>query len=263
LLARRNVHVCLADIDGSRAEAAARDLDREGPGTAESAAVDVSDAAAVTDLIESVHRRHGWLDYLFNQAGIGVFGEPEELTLAHWERVIDVNVRGVIHGCHAAYPLMRQQGFGHLVNTASMVGLVPGFGQQAAYGMTKHAVVGLSLGLRAAGADAGVRVHVVCPGVIDTPMLDTAEVPGLPTPPSVAGVDPRADFRELGLRKLYPPRRLAQDILRGVDRNRAVIIAPRQARMICRVARYAPRVTRALSLKHTRQLRRRRSAGAR
>src|SRR5207244_3176836 len=76
-------------------------------------------------LIEDVHARHDRLDYLFNNAGIGVGGNLEDLTMAHWERIIDVNLRGVVHGVMAAYPLMIRQGRGHIVNTASMAGLVP------------------------------------------------------------------------------------------------------------------------------------------
>ena len=84
---------------------------------------------------------------MFNNAGVGVAGEVDELSLEHWNRALDVNVRGVIHGVHAAYPLMLAQGFGHIVNTASPAGLMPS-PLIAPYGMSKHAVVGLSLSLR-------------------------------------------------------------------------------------------------------------------
>jgi len=104
---------------------------------------------------------------MVNNAGIGVGGEASELTLAHWERVIDVNLRGVIHGVHAAYPVMIAQRSGHIVNTASLAGLMPS-PWLTPYAMTKHAVVGLTLSLRAKAAAHGVRVTAVCPGVVDT-----------------------------------------------------------------------------------------------
>src|SRR5664280_3721454 len=81
----------------------------------------------------------------------------QDLSLAHWQRVVDVNLMSVIHGVAAAYPLMIEQGRGHIVNTASLSGLVPS-PLLVPYSTTKHAVVGLSIGLRVEAADHGVRV---------------------------------------------------------------------------------------------------------
>ena len=81
--------------------------------------LDVRDRDAFVSLVQEV----GPLDYLFNNAGISLGGETEELTLEHWNSIIDVNIRGVVHGVAAAYPQMIRQGNGHIVNTASMGGL--------------------------------------------------------------------------------------------------------------------------------------------
>ena len=83
--------------------------------------------------------------------------------------MFDVNLRGVAHGVQAAYPIMVEQGFGHIVNTASMAGLIAG-GHAGSYFTTKHAVVGLSKALRIEARQYGVKVSVVCPGVIRTPI---------------------------------------------------------------------------------------------
>jgi NAD(P)-dependent dehydrogenase (short-subunit alcohol dehydrogenase family) len=239
-LVERGHHVVLADVDDG-VHAVADTLAATGPGSARSVVVDVADADAVDDLVRGSHRDHGRLDQLFNNAGIGPFGEPEELTLAHWNRTIDVNLRGVIHGCHAAYPLMKDQGFGHIINTASLAGLVGGLATAAPYAATKYGVVGLSLALHVAGADHGVGVHVVCPGGIDTPILDRDEVPGLPTPPGMRGVTMRTMNRDVGVPvRNYPPERLAQDILRGVARDRPLIVAPFSAGAVWRMFRLAP-----------------------
>jgi NAD(P)-dependent dehydrogenase (short-subunit alcohol dehydrogenase family) len=259
-LVRRGAHVTLADIDEAAVHHQAERLTAQGPGAAVAAVVDVRDSEAVTQLVNDTHAGHGRLDLMVNNAGIAVGGEPEELVLAHWNRSIDVNLRGVIHGCHAAYPLMMGQGDGHIVNVASLAGLMPGAGQMAPYAATKFAVVGLSLSLRAAGADRGVRVSVVCPGFIDTPILYKGPPEDLPVPASTAAQPPASE--SLSGVRLYPPERLAEDVLRGVDRNRALILAPRSARVLALAARFAPGLTNRMMLAATRKFRERALEGS-
>ena len=104
----------------------------------------------------------GRLDLMFNNAGITWAADTELLTLEQWNSIIDVNIRGVVHGVAAAYPQMVRQGHGHIVNTASMAGLAAA-GLITSYVMTKHAVVGLSLALRTEAAAHGVGVLAICP----------------------------------------------------------------------------------------------------
>ena len=217
LLLKRGLHVVIADIDG---DAAAEAADRLGP-LAEGAQLDVAEAEAVADLVTSTHGRHGQrLDYLFNNAGIGASMPVDSIDLAHWRRTIDVNLAGAVHGCHAAYPLMVRQGFGHIVNTASLAGVLGGLGAAVPYAASKHGVVGLSLAWRVAAAAHGVGVHVVCPGGVDTPLLDKVTFPGLAVPEGAAR-SMRSLSAEMGVKRFYPAERLAADVLRGVDRNRA------------------------------------------
>jgi len=199
-------------------------------------ALDVADAGAVAELIGRVADDHGHLDLLFNNAGVGVWGDVADLTLAHWNRAIDVNLKGVVHGVVAAYPLMVRQGRGHIVNTASLAGLVPG-PLLTPYAMTKHAVVGLSTGLRVEAAAHGVRVSVVCPGIIETPLLDKGNPPDLPA------TGPLPDGRKMLTRSMgrpYPAASLADDVLAGVARNRAFIVTPRHARAAWALYRLSP-----------------------
>ncbi|MCV2488675.1 SDR family oxidoreductase [Geodermatophilus sp. YIM 151500] len=238
-LVRRGDDVVLADVDGGAATDVAEQLTALGPGTASAAGIDVREAAAVTTLVTGTVDRRGRLDLMFNNAGVGMGGPAEELTLAHWERAIDVNLRGVVHGVHAAYPVMVRQGSGHIVNTASLAGLLPAPGS-APYGTTKWAVVGLSLSLRGEGAARGVKVSVVCPGGVDTPILDKGMSPDLPRVPGAEGVDARALVTRMSGGRLYSADALALDVLRGVDRNRAVIVAPRQARIPWWLMRLSP-----------------------
>ncbi len=237
-LARRGATVVLADIDEAGVKDAADALGAGPPGRVSGVALDVADAAAVAALVKRTASDHGHLDFLFNNAGIAVGGPVSELTLAHWNRTIDVNLRGVVHGVVAAYPIMISQGHGHIVNTASLAGLVPS-PMLTAYGMTKHGVVGLSESLRMEAAAFGVRVSVVCPGVIDTPLLDKGNPPDLP---EVTHAPNARRLLTSMIGQAYPAASLAEDVLDGVARNRPVIVTPRHARIPWRVYRISPRL---------------------
>jgi len=233
-LAARGATIVIADLDETGAKAVAGEWPQ---GQVSAAGLDVRDAGAVAGLVRQVAADHGRLDLMFSNAGIAVGGLADELTLDHWDRVIDVNLRGVVHGVHAAYPLMVGQGHGHIVNTASLAGLVPGPGL-APYAAAKHAVVGLTLSLRAEGAGHGVRVSAICPGFVDTPLLGRVN-PDLPQ--TQTGANAAVLARRLG--KLYQADLLARDVLAGIERNKALIVAPRSARVAWRMARYAPGLT--------------------
>jgi NAD(P)-dependent dehydrogenase (short-subunit alcohol dehydrogenase family) len=229
-LAKRGATVVIADIDEAAGKSVAAELDQ-----ATAVTLDVRDAAAVAELVAQVKADHGQLDYMFNNAGIAVGGLVEEFTLDHWDRVIDVNLRGVIHGVHAAYPVMLAQGNGHIVNTASLAGLIPGPGL-APYDATKHAVVGLSLSLRAEASGRGVKVSAICPGFVDTPLLGRVN-PDLP--PTSAGQENGGNISDI-VGPLYKADLLAEDVMRGLAKNKPLIVAPRSARVLWRMTRYAP-----------------------
>ncbi|GAA1293421.1 short-chain dehydrogenase [Planotetraspora silvatica] len=239
-LLRRGVDVTIADIAG--AESTARELGCSG------ARVDVTDAAAVEDLVGGLKADRGRLDFMFNNAGIAVAGRTDELTLDHWNRMLDVNLRGVVHGVQAAYPIMVEQGFGYIVNTASLAGLIP-VPLMLPYTTTKYAVVGLSLALRVEAAAHGVKVSAICPGFVDTPLLDHTN-PGLPQ------TEIGRLARTIGVRvqkRLYPADAVARDVIRGLERGQALIVVPSFARRAWSLVRLSP----ALSVHATRQATRR------
>jgi NAD(P)-dependent dehydrogenase (short-subunit alcohol dehydrogenase family) len=226
-LADRGATVLVADIDGVGAARVADQLRRTG-GSGEAVALDVTDAGAVADTVGHFAEDHGGLDFMFNNAGIGVGGEVSQLSLEHWRRVIDVNLLSVVHGISAAYPAMIERGRGHIVNTASLSGLLPS-PLLVPYSTTKHGVVGLSVGLRIEAADHGVRVSVLCPGLIETPLLDHGNPEDLPPVESMPDI--RAMLTDL-MGKPYPASSLARDTLDAVALNRAIIVAPRRARAV-------------------------------
>ena len=222
-------HVTVADLDVDAALGVADALD--GPGTATAAHLDVRDASAVAGVVDEVVARHGALDLMFNNAGITFGGETHELTLDHWNAIIDVNIRGVVHGVAAAYPVMVRQGHGHIVNTASMGGLMAA-GLITSYVMSKHAVVGLSLALRTEAAAHGVGVTALCPAAVETPILDKGEL----------GRFRGRDYylKGQGIRHPLDPDTLAKEALAAVAADRPLLVTPRAARMAWRVGRLAP-----------------------
>ena len=210
-MAQRGATAVVADLDRSRAEQVAQEI-RAAGGAAWPSEVDVVDPEAVQRTVDEVIEREGRIDYLFNNAGISLFGEVRDMTLEQWSRLFAVNVTGVVNGVAAAYPRMIAQGSGHIVNTASMAGIVPTPGATA-YAATKHAVVGLSTGLRGEAAAYGVKVSVFCPGLIDTPMKDALTYVNLDKDKMLT--DPRV--------RLTSADKCAEVVLSGVERNRSII----------------------------------------
>ena len=221
-MAARGTRVCVTDIDGGAASRVAAEC---GAG-AEAVALDVRDAEGVKRAIEAFAAKHGRLDYVFNNAGFAIAGETDDIPLAAWRRIIDTNISGVLQGVLAAYPLMLKQGSGHIINTASLAGLgaAP---LLAPYGLTKHAVVGLSKSLRLEGASRGVRVSVLCPSAIETPMLDA----GNPKDSQIGWAPDTRRFLTAVAGPPHPVERCASETLAALDRNQGIIVLPMRARI--------------------------------
>lgn len=242
-LVTSGAHVVLADLDGAAAERSAREIAAAGTpagGSVLGCEVDVRDLAAVRALVEEIASVRNGLDLMFNNAGITLGGQTHEMQPAHWDRMIDVNLRGVVNGVLAAYPAMVARGNGQIVNTASGLGLVPST-LVVAYAATKHAVVGLSTALRPEAARHGVGVSVLCPGAVDTPILDNGPPPDLP-PLASAVMTGREYLTTVGLRPMTADR-FAQRALHDVARNKAIIVAPRSAKAMWYLHRLSPGVT--------------------
>jgi NAD(P)-dependent dehydrogenase (short-subunit alcohol dehydrogenase family) len=227
-LASEGAVVTVADRDGPGAEAVAHGIRARG-GQAKGCPLDVRDAAAVAALVDGFAAEHGRLDYLFNNAGIVVGGEERYVSLEDWNQVLDVDLRGTVHGVRAAYPIMVRQGSGHIVNTASIAGLVP-TSMNLSYAAAKYGIVGLSHGLRIEGARLGVKVSVVCPGFIDTPLYQTAEMRGPLDMQQLLGLFPTR----------MPAERCAHVILDGVARNRSTILVTAEAKLMWAIQRISP-----------------------
>ena len=242
-LARRGAIVVIGDINLPGAQEVADAIAATG-GTSFAAYVDVRDAGSVQALVDDTVEHHGRLDIMFNNAGIGVGGEFHTLSLEHWRTAIEVNLMGVVHGVAAAYPVMVRQGTGQIVNTASLAGLIasPGLGP---YATTKGAVVSLTTALRAEGEALGVRASVVCPGFVDTAIYENA-------------IGVKLDKKELIAKlrlPMMPAKQSALAILRGTERNKAVIVFPWSARFLWLLTRFSPWLLAPLQRRMTQRLR--------
>ncbi|MEU3905788.1 SDR family oxidoreductase [Streptomyces goshikiensis] len=152
-----------------RLDALTREIDEAG-GTAAFRRLDVTDAADVRDFVAAAQERYGRVDVMVNNAGVMPLSPLDALKVDEWDRMIDVNVRGVLHGIAAALPVMRAQGGGHFVNVAS-VGAYEVSPTAAVYCATKFAVRAISEGLRQE-SDGSVRVTLVSPGVTESELAE-------------------------------------------------------------------------------------------
>jgi len=233
-LAKRGCEVVLADLQIELAEEVASKIHLSG-GKAKAVKADVTDFPAIEHLVQETVKRTGRLDYIFNNAGIGIGGHVNQYSIEDWNQIIDVNLRGVINGIQAAYKMMIAQGFGHIINTASMAGLMPNPGN-VNYATTKHAVVGLSKSLRVEAALMGVRVSVLCPGVIRTPILEKGGEYGK----MLIEIPPEQLHRMWEKFRPMSPNIFAKKVLNSVAKNKAIIIVPSWWKVFWWVDRLSP-----------------------
>jgi NAD(P)-dependent dehydrogenase (short-subunit alcohol dehydrogenase family) len=219
-LVDEGAEVWIADRQMGPAQVLAQRLN-SGGGKAHSIELDVRSYPSFQQAVAKAVQQSGRIDYLFNNAGIGVGGEIDSYTLDDWNDVIDVNLRGVVHGIQAVYPIMIRQHSGHIVNTASMAGLITTSGQ-GAYTATKHAVVALSKTLRLQAERHGVQVSVFCPGVIRTPILTGGQYGRN----KMTGISDEELLKIWERSRPMAPEMFAERALRAVLRGDAIIVVP-------------------------------------
>jgi NAD(P)-dependent dehydrogenase (short-subunit alcohol dehydrogenase family) len=235
LMGKRGAHVVACDLkESAAAETAA--LINDAGGSAEAKTLSVTDYEAVQALADEIAGSRGSIDYLFNNAGIGIGGEARDFSINDWRTVLDVNLYGVVNGVTAVYPIMAKQGSGHIVNTASLDGLVP-FPMHVSYTASKYAVVGLSQALRIEGAPLGVRVSVACPGRVKTAIFDTTRL---------INSDREKTMRIVNAAPAITAETCASRIVGGMDRNEELILPSAYARFMWGLERVSPELTHGL-----------------
>ncbi len=217
--ARKGAKLHIADINDAAVEMVADECRSLGA-IVFTHLVDVSDPQAVARFAATVFDAEGAVDVLHNNAGIGHAGPTDETTLDDWQRVIGVNLMGVIHGVHFFVPRMLAQGRpSHIANTASLAGLVA-TPQMAPYCTSKFGVVGLSESLDAELGPRGIHVSAICPGIIDTAIVDNTTMRG-------KFADSASRIQKFYHTRGTSPDVVAEAVLHAVEHNRIIQPTPR------------------------------------
>ena len=245
--ARRGANLAICDIGEAglaETEAAARKLGA----SVIARRVDVAKADEMQAFADAVHGQVESVDVLMNNAGVGLGGGLLETSLEDWHWIVDINLFGVVHGIHCFVPAMvkRARG-GHVVNVASMAGYVAG-SLLPAYTTTKFAVVGLSESLREELAPHRIGVTAICPGIINTGIVQASRLRG-----AQATLAIRSEMQRGFDRRNYTPERVAENMLKAIARNRAVAPISPEAWIFYYLKRLAPDFVRWLGARVTKQ----------
>ena len=213
--ARKGARLFLTDIEETPLQAAAEEIRAAGGTVDDAAALDVSDHAAVEAMAGEIHSAHGSLDVVMNVAGIAVWGTIDTISHDQWRRVVDVNLMGPIHVMECFVPAMIAAGRGgHVVNVSSAAGLF-GLPWHAPYSAAKFGLRGVSEVLRFDLRRHDIGVTLVCPGAVDTGLVNTLVIAGVTREgPTIEKFTRR--FR----RGAVTPETAAAKILEGLERNR-------------------------------------------
>jgi NAD(P)-dependent dehydrogenase (short-subunit alcohol dehydrogenase family) len=235
-LAREGASLAIADVKAAELDETVKMLERIGCSRDKVSAhiVDVSDKERVAEFAREVVDAHGGAHLLINNAGVGLFGMAEQLSIEDIEWLMGVNFWGVVYGVKHFLPILRLQPQGHIVNISSVFGIIGPVGHSA-YAASKFAVRGFTEALRHELAGGPVRVSVVHPGGVKTNIANNAK-PG-------AGANRAAIERERAIFNMAArtsPEAAAERIVRGVLRNEERILVGPDAWMMDRIQRWAP-----------------------
>lgn len=224
--AREGAVMFLTDINAAGLEDAAAEIRAAGGRVAAVKAFDISSIDAVRAFAEEIHAAHGSLDVLMNIAGISVWGAVENLRHEHWRRCVDINLMGPIHVIECFVPAMvaAKRG-GHIVNVSSAAGLF-GLPWHAAYSAAKFGLRGVSEVLRFDLQRHGIGVSLVCPGAVDTGLVQTIEIVGIDRSSALS-----QKMQQRFQKHAIKPEKAAEAIITGVKRNRYMVFTSPDIRM--------------------------------
>jgi 3-oxoacyl-[acyl-carrier protein] reductase len=223
-LAREGADLFLIDIDAEKLEAVAREARALGV-TAIADICDLSDAAQISAAAERLAAAWGGLDILINNAGVTWYGPTETMTPAHWQRILAVNLLAPVQLFAELLPLLAAAEEAHVLNVCSMFGVAP-WRKAAAYQTSKYGLVGFTAALRAEFEREDFGVTALCPGFVDTALLDG-----------------KANDRAAPAWISTTPETVARKAIGAIRRKRGLVLVTPAAHLYWRVARFAPRLT--------------------
>jgi NADP-dependent 3-hydroxy acid dehydrogenase YdfG len=230
--AKQGNRVAACDVDQARLDTLAVEL---GPRALLTRKVDVADREQMAAFAAAVHEKVPAVDVVVNNAGVSVGGSFLETSLDDWDWIIGINLKGVVHGCHFFAPNMALRKQGHIVNISSILGIYPA-PSVTAYVATKFAVLGMSQSLRTELAPHNVGVTAICPGMINTQIVNDGRHNGI--------VQQRRDkVKATFAKRGASPELVASAILEAVRTNPAIRTVGRDAAVVHALTRVAPGIT--------------------
>ncbi|NLH95557.1 MAG: SDR family oxidoreductase [Synergistaceae bacterium] len=199
--------VFMGDLKEENLKKESERLNREYPGKVFPMQTDVTKQEQVEALVRAAKAHAGHLDFVFNNAGMGMTLPTEQITFEIWRFLVDLNLLGVVYGTYSAIPIMREQGFGHIVNAGSVTGRIP-VPYQAVYAATKAAVISMTESLQYELEAEGLQFSVYCPANVRTPIFGD-----LTPPPDSISVQEAIDT-----------------IFEEIEKKELVIVLPQSAR---------------------------------
>lgn len=229
-LSARGAAVWVTDLHEKLAAKTKEECLKAGASDARSSPCDVREAVNFKSLAAEVEREWGGVDLLVNNAGVAVAGAFEEQALENWRWIVEINLMGVVHGCHYFLPMMQRARQGHILNIASAAGLFSP-PQMASYNATKAAVIALTETLSHEGRVTGVGATVVCPTFFETGILANARL----ARPELKAVGEKCFKHAFSTADA-----VARSCLKAVERNQLYVLPSWDARLLWKLKRFSP-----------------------
>lgn len=229
LYAKRGWHIAISDLSAERAAALAAELAQSGTEVL-AQVCDIRKAEDLQAFVDAVAARFGRIDIFVNNAGVAGAGSLEQTSFDDWQWMLDINLMGVVRGSKAVVPLLRKQGFGHVVNIASLAG-VASAPMMASYNVAKAGVISLSESLRSDLSGTGVGVTVVCPSFFVSDLHSTART---------SNADQQRIVAKMVNKAQYTADDIAAIVARAVDAKRFMVLPQKDAKFTWWFKRIAP-----------------------
>lgn len=221
--------VGVVDFNAEEADKTLAMVEKAG-GKGETYQCDVRNLGEIQAMADHFFDTWGGVDLLMNNAGVGAAGEVGDIPVEEWRRVIDTDLWGVIYGCHAFLPRMKARGRGHIVNTASMAGVLSG-AEMSPYNVSKAAVISLSETLKMELAPYNIGVTVICPMAVQTKVLETATYTD----------EFQRELAYVAMENVKMPiEDFTRKVTRAVERNRLYVVPHPTGKVLCMLKRISP-----------------------